>query len=396
MADVNFEVIGNDLCVVADDGTVTKFCDAVYVERVITDFFSGDKKDVICVYNPITGLSKEVLPRDSINSSVVKVLRRKGVTCPEDTDTGIALSEYLLESDVKVEQCIVHNRLGFHSLDIDEQNTDKQVFLAHRPIGDIEVLKRSSRYVLPDVTRPQGSMQGWRRCVRACMLGRPNLELSLAFIALAPVSHILREAGVVKDVPIVSIIGQSSTGKTGVLRTIASAYGRPEIGKGVIMNLHATQNAFFARLSGVYGWPILVDESTVAYDWDFSKQIYTLPNGKDKDRCGADGKLKESATFSGAMFLSGEKSLVEQTIGLDGIKARILEVTLPWTTGVLNAECLEQGLSKNYGHAVYPLIGWLMGHTEWLSIKYNEEYNRFIICWNDGLRSVVALLASSM
>ena len=366
---MTFEVQGDDLMVITDDA-VQRMCEAVYVQKVTTEFDTGQKTTTICIHDLVGGKIVFDIDRGLSPRALVRELRRHGLTFPDDDKSVEAMFDYILESSNEAEQVIVYDKLGFQAL----SDSGERFFCAHQPIGLDDPLKAKAHYCYPEKTAPRGTFRGWRKAIRTGVLGRPTMELALAFAGLAPVSSILRAEDIVPDVPLLSLIGQSSSGKTGVLRLISSFFGRPTINSGIIRNLHTTEAAFYALLGGNYGFPILLDETTSAVDWDFSGKIYTLPNGADRWRCNSSGKPVEPTTFSGAIFLSGERSLFEQTIKTGGLQARLLEFSLPWTSSKAQAEYLECELLKNYGYAVVPMIKWILKNTEWLKNRYYELY----------------------
>ena len=72
----------------------------------------------------------------------------------------------------------------------------------------------SSCYSVPSKTAPSGTFEAWRKLMVNEAVSRPNMELILALGAVAPVAHLLREAGIISLIPMFALIGHSSTGKT--------------------------------------------------------------------------------------------------------------------------------------------------------------------------------------
>jgi len=276
-----------ELLSVDEDGTADYFCEGIRIDRVVCDFFTGEKNWQITLFDPTTGSHPVVVPRGLPARQLITKLRRAGLTCADDDDTIKAICDYLYDvSEPMAVREITHNRLGFQTIN----SNGEQVFLAHHPVCLSEPGKFVSTYYQPEKTMPKGSLKGWRKGMRSCILGRPNMELVLAMIALPQISHKLRENNLVNDVPIIAFIGPSSTGKTLSLRTLGSGYGRPVISSGIIDDLNCTMNSFYARMNGNYGWPILLDESTSKNnDWNFPSILYTLANGQDKARCDSSG-----------------------------------------------------------------------------------------------------------
>lgn len=363
-----YRIFNHAIEVKGPDGNHHKICEEVAIRTVIIDLLSGKQEvefEIFANPEPV----RFTLPREKINRRLMPTLISYGLTMIDNQDETDILLELVWDSEQNAERVYRHNKLGFCEID------RELVFLAHHPIGLSSARKSLSEYAFPERTKPAGTLCSWLRLVNKEILGHVNLELALALGACAPVAHLLREDKVITLVPIFALIGASSTGKTiSVKAAMASIFGSAEEDIGMIMNLNATQNAFVAQLAQAYAMPALIDETSSVPEWDFTKLLYTLPTGRDKLRCGSDGCIKEAARFSGAIVLTGERSLLDQTNGNRGILGRIIEFTLPWTDDEAHAQRLERGFRCNYGLAVYPLIRWLLKYRALLPKIFNAQY----------------------
>lgn len=364
------------------DGKEYIICEAVFIVKDTTDLLTMKHKDSVRIYNKFHDFYCTVeLPRSAFSKSIASKLCDYGVSISaESPENAEHLIDFILSTEANAEHVFSHNQLGFAEVN------GRSCFLAHRPIAlkppEKDAKKfwcdamSKSEYTNPRKTKPRGTFRSWRKVMQREVIGRPKLELALALGALAPISHILREAGIVTDLPMAAWVGPSSIGKTASLRIIASIYGVPSVGDGFISNMHSTVNGLYAQLAANYGAPAIFDEVTGTVDMDLSSIIYFMPNGRDKVRCNPDGSLKEPVKFSGAIFFSSEKSLFESTINTEGLHARLVEFPFVWTASKQNAQCLERQLNANCGTAVYPLLKWLMNQEDWLIETYKEEYER--------------------
>ena len=352
-----------------DNRSFDDYCEEVQVTAVYTDIITKKKKVLISLYDSVTGECTMMMPRSCLNGKIVPLLAEYGLTLLDTPDDNANIQQILYESSVAgAVQGYKHDRLGFCEID------NNLAFLAYHPIGVTDPIKAKSEFVLPEKTKPLGTLESWKAVIEAEVIGHPNMELALSLSALAPVAHLLKLAKVIALIPIVAFIGRSSTGKTVSLKILSSIWGSPEESIGMISDLNATQNAFFAQLGNTIGLPSIYDETSAVPEWDFTKVIYNLPKGRDKLRCDGDGKVRLPIHFSGAIILSGEKSLFDQTNESNGLSARLLEITLPWTDDEYHADRLEYGVRHNYGTAVYPLMEWLLTHRGELETLYREEY----------------------
>lgn len=353
-----------------EDGKFIDFCEELDITRVYHNLFSGEQKVHISLHCAVTGKQEIILPRSQINADIINILSSYGLTLVNDPIATGNLREILFTFERSAPHSYQHDKLGFHHID------GKLVFLAHKPIGISDSLKSSSEYIYPEKTRPSGTFENWRDIVLDEVIGNHNMELALSMSALAPVAYLLKREKVISLIPLVALIGRSSTGKSISLKLISSVYGSPEESYGLISNMNATQNALMAQLSNNAGIPSIFDE-TSAYDGDFSSFAYHLPKGRDKLRCDGEGKVRTPIYFSGAILFSGEKSLLEQTNGNGGLFARLLEITLPWTVDEHHANRLEYGCRHNYGTAVYPLLSYILDNAEFLEEGFYDEYDVF-------------------
>ena len=355
------------------DGNMCRFCEAVYITKNVTDLLTMEQKINLKVYNQYHERYVNIpMSRGELDGNIGSKLRKYGLSINiAKADSTETFYDFLLQTEKEAQHVYQHKKLGFAEVD------GERCFLAHKPIG-LKGEMNESEYEFTRKTKPKGTLKDWKKIIRDQVLGRPNLELALALGVVAPVAHILRENSVISDLPMYAFSGPTSVGKTIDLRIIASIYGKPAVGNGLITNMHSTNNALFAQMASNYGLPTLYDEVTGVVNTDLTGTIYYLPNGRDKMRCNSDGTIKEPIEFSGAIFFSSEKSLFDSTANTRGLRARLAEFNLRWTTGKTNAELLERELQRNYGTAVYPLISWLLNHDEWLQKKFTSEYNELV------------------
>lgn len=311
------------------------------------------------------------MSRDELCVNPFPVLYKKGlhmVDMPENRD---ALKSYLMRTDEEARKVYEHDKLGFHTL-----KNGKTVFLANEVIGDC---KKVSHYFTPAITAPPGALEAWLSITNRDIIGHPNMELVLAIGISAPVAHLLQKAKLIVEVPIWNLTGESSTGKTTSVRVMASVYGSPEEGSGLIQNFHATDTAIFAMLQDC-GIIHIIDESTIAGKKNRSDMIYSLSTGLNKLKCNPDGSLKERQEFTGTVVITGEQSFLGQSAANLGLYARVVELTLPWTDDADHARRISQGFRANYGTAIVPYAKYLLRfqqRPDVLEKGFNQELEKF-------------------
>ena len=120
--------------------------------------------------------------------------------------------------------------------------------------------------------------------------------------------------------------GESTTGKTTMLKLAASVWGSTNISEdGIIQTWNTTKNALINSMCGFNGITLCYDELG-ASDSDISNLIYLLSNGVNKKRMYSE----KSKKFSVNICSSGEIPL--KTIDeVNGTDARLLEFRVQWT-----------------------------------------------------------------
>lgn len=351
-------------------GETGPLCEEITVAERRVDLLSGDITLVIEMWTH--GVKKRFeVDRGELGIMIPPKFFKQGLTIFPSKENLDALMDHLLETDMSAPTTYFHERLGFHAIG------DSMCFLADQPIGMTDKVLCHSEYKHHEVTRPRNSLESWLQVVDQEVLGNPCLELALAIGASAPIAYLLREFRVLSEVPIWSLIGTSSTGKTTALRLMASIYGSPEEGGGLLKDFNTTENAFFRSLGNDIGIPHLIDEATCKPTWEFSSIVYSLSKGQDKARCTSTGDLRQRIRFSGAIVISGENSLIDQSRDTLGMHARLVELTLPWTNDADHARRLSAGVRRNYGTAVRPLAETLLilrgKHPDVLEKLFNRE-----------------------
>ena len=353
-------------------GSWAHLCDAFGISSVDVDLLTGIHEVVLYVDSARSGLNTTRIMREDLQKqTIMPRLYSLGLSLLDGNDDIPLVQQILFESEQNAPIVYRHNRLGFTNCD------GKEIFLLDTPIGSIDPLKAASRYSVPGLVTPKGTLEEWSQIVEQDILGCPALELALAIGALAPVAHLLRESGTITDLPVIAYIGQSTTGKSTALRVGASIWGLPIESTGLIDDLNSTENAFFESLAQNTGFPAFVDETSAQSDWNFSRTLYFLPKARSKRRCNSSGALKKVSVFSGAVVFTGEHSLLKDVDIESGLRARIVELKVDhWTRDKAHAERITERFCQCYGTAAPKLVNWLFNHQDSLSKQFRIEYDR--------------------
>lgn len=196
-----------------------------------------------------------------------------------------------------------------------------------------------------------GSIEEWKKVIN--IYAQRGYE-GYAFGALSGFGSLLMQFTEYEGA-IVSMVGDSGSGKSTVLKIINSLFAKP--------NSYLTQsdtiNAFFGMI-GTYGSvAVTADELTDLPPEVVSKIAYSISQGRDKFAMGADRTIKENdSTWKLLLVSSSNRSLLTKLAEFKKESAaeayRIFEFPLNSHQHKLSkreAEVMFSPLSRNYGHA---------------------------------------------
>lgn len=148
---------------------------------------------------------------------------------------------------------------------------------------------------------------------------------------------------------IVHLWGRSGNGKTVAEMLCASIWGRPD--NNMISNLSNTAIAN-ERLCNFYrNMPIFLDELQIAkarYK-SFDEVIYTLTEGKGKERGTVDNGIREQTSWQTIIVLNGEEPITSDT-SKEGVKNRVIEINDD-TPIIEDGNATVKFIQDNYGFA---------------------------------------------
>lgn len=151
---------------------------------------------------------------------------------------------------------------------------------------------------------------------------------------------------------------KSSTGKTVILNTAASIWGKP---KDYAQNFNATSNALEQTLATLNNLPLCIDEYQTASKY-FNP--YKLAQGQGRARANKDGSRRDISSWGTMILTNGESPIIKANDG-EGAHARIMEVEVKaqlvdYETG----NRISFDSNKNYGHIGYELVEYYKALTD--------------------------------
>jgi putative DNA primase/helicase len=271
------------------------------------------------------------------------------------------------------------SRTGWH---------DAVFVLPDRTIGDSqERTLYQAATAAPNHFRQAGTLAEWQAEVAANCMGNSRLLFAVS-AAFAP--PLLEPAGIESGG--FHVRGDSSSGKTTLLRVASSVWGSP----GYLQTWRATENGLEAVASAHCDCSLLLDELAQIDPRVAGEAAYLLAAGIGKARAGRTGGLREASQWRTLFLSSGEVSLAEhmQLAGRRlkaGMAMRLLDIPADAGAGLgvfdqLHGEpsaasfsrALVEASAKFHGTAATAFIEAAVRHRGKLAALVKEAQRGFV------------------
>ena len=233
------------------------------------------------------------------------------------------------------------------------------------PTGTFHSPPSSVTKQLAEYMRPKGSIDLWRDVFN--LYNRPGLEPH-AFAALtafgSPLFRFTGHSGALINL----IHSQSGTGKTTILHMINSVYGDP---KRLCLTKSDTYNAKLQKIGVLNNLCPTIDEITNMLANEFSETIYSISQGRGKDRMtGSENELRHNATTWQCISVSSanasfNEKLLSKKGKPDGEMMRLLEYKISPSDAIdveLGKKMFDKQLLENFGHAGPVYLSWVVAN----------------------------------
>lgn len=247
-------------------------------------------------------------------------------------------------------------------------------------LGDQEIAADGNVYSPPSKTTsklakfvgPVGSLDKWKEVWS--LYGQPGMEAQ-AFAALSafgsPLLKFFNQTGAVINL----FNSRSGTGKTTILNMVNSVYGHP---KELRLKQDDTMNGRLLWVGILNNLPATMDELTNATPKEYSDFLYSLSNGKGKERMmSGTNELRENNTsWQNISVSTSNSSFVEKLSILkdnpEGELMRLIEYPIGLVDSINTAHAknlFDHVLFANYGHAGPIYIRHVLKNMEYVEKK---------------------------
>lgn len=247
-------------------------------------------------------------------------------------------------------------------------------------LGDQEITVEGNIYSPPSKATsklakfigPKGTLDNWKEVWS--LYGQQGMEAQ-AFAALSafgsPLLKFLNQTGAVINL----FNPRSGTGKTTILNMVNSVYGHP---KELRLKEIDTMNGKLQWVGVLNNLPATMDELTNATPKEYSDFLYSLSNGKGKERmlAGSNELRENNTTWQNITVSTSNSSFVEKLSVLkdnpEGELMRLIEYPIGLVDAINTAHgknLFDQVLFNNYGHAGPVYIRHILSRVEYVSEK---------------------------
>lgn len=203
-----------------------------------------------------------------------------------------------------------------------------------------------------------GTMEGWRTEISALALGNPMLVLALSASFAGPLlAKCNMEGGGIH------FVGDSSTGKTTAIEAACATWGGPNFKR----SWRATANGMEGAAAMFNDCLLALDEISECEPKEVGTIVYTLGNGRGKQRADRSGNAKGVASWRCFVLSSGERTIAT-TMADGGHKAkagqtmRLLDIPVARTYGAWDnlhgmasgtaiSDAIKRAAATHHGHA---------------------------------------------
>lgn len=199
-------------------------------------------------------------------------------------------------------------------------------------------IEDASYQKMADSFKSKGTLESYQKNVFNLIRDEPTAVVTL-YGALGSV--LLKELDI--EPFILDLSGKTSTGKTTILKLVASCWGTSEL----VNSWNSTQVAIERKASFYNSFPLLLDDTRAGNPHVIKNVIYSHSVGHDKGR-GNTTSINKENSWQSILISTGENAISEYSGGRGGAGARAITLEdEPFKEPRFNE--LYTAISKNYG-----------------------------------------------
>lgn len=321
----------------------------IFIRRLVADLYSGHEH-VELTFRRNRAWRTALVPRRAIADGRAALGELAPLGAPVDSNTSAKVVKWFRDfestNEKRLPRATSVARCGWHRVG------DHDVFVLADPIAregvsiDLVVDRQHDRGRLSRALHTMGEYEEHLAVLNAAWQASP---IAATVIAAALAAPLLKPLGA--PLFAVHLAGDSSRGKSTMLRIAASVFGNPRDDEWVT-SWNSTSVGHEMRAGYLCDLPLAIDEAGVTDARDREKAVYMLVNGVGRTRGAKEGGLRETHSWRTVVLSTGERLLAEEASAATGAQVRILQLQVDGfgnldATGV---DALGRGVAEHYGH----------------------------------------------
>jgi hypothetical protein len=350
-------------CSVGERTVVVSPRPIVIVARYADHGTSEQYADV--VWRDAAGWSRMHVPRKSLidTRGIVEAIGRYGA--PVTSQSARQLAPWFLAWELANADVMPVARSVAHTGWIGRPGADGAAFITCA--DGAGVMATGELAAVTGALRPRGEYAAHLDALRTAWRTGPVMRRVLCAALAAPLLAPLDQRGFA-----LHLCGDSSRGKTTMLRIAASVFGDPD-DPAWVATWNTTANAAESRAATLCDLPLFFDEIGASDPIAVQRLIYTLANGESRGRMSSNASVQRARHWRTVVMSSGEHPLAE---GLaTGAQARVMSLAVDGfgsmdgdgvAIDALRAACTEN--AGSFGQRW--IAGWLeQGPADWKAVR---------------------------
>lgn len=295
----------------------------ILIQRYLDDYYTHDGRVDLCFDRESRWVSLCVSRKAIADSrTMVAELAPYGAPCTSNNAAKLVdwLEDFERVNSGLIERVACVGRAGWHTID------DERVFVADKPLfaddereRPLALDTRGDRRKLFAALAPRGDRDLHLTALRRAWTADPGAAAVIAGALAAPLLEPLGAANFAIHLP-----GDSSRGKTSMLKIAASVYGDPHNDHWVA-SWNTTPVAAELRAAVLTDLPQCYDEVGSSDPAQIERMVYMLVNGGGKTRGQRDLSLRETPSWHTVVLSTGERELADQSTAT-GAQIRVIQL----------------------------------------------------------------------
>lgn len=315
---------------------------AILIRRIVIDLYTGEER-VELVFKRRGRWKTALVDRRTIADTRQAVADLAPVGAPIDSLSAGEVVRWFSELDSVNEEIIPRatsvSRCGWHQVD------DGTVFSAPEAVGaDLDLVfdGRGGRSRMVRALRAHGEFEAHLAVLTEAFAADRKCATVICAALAAPLIHRVGAPGFA-----VHLVGDSSRGKSSMLKIAASLYGDPS-NEDWVPSWNSTAVGLEMRAATLCDLPFCIDEAGVVDPVARERAVYMLIDGTGRTRGSKLGGLRDTPSWRTIVISTGERGLVDESANT-GAQVRILQFEVDGFGGLdasgvdsLRGRCEEQ------------------------------------------------------